>query len=140
MKIFFINFIIIFIFLGCASDQFTKNEIQVSHKTYKDISKYELLNAVKKVFKNSPDDLIIDTYLNKVEIVKTITSFEIFNINIVNKNYNFVVQEDDNKTLNATISISKSDENNKNIKYLNKSNPSYDKFWAKVDAIISKVK
>jgi len=125
-----------FFIVGCS----LKNNYTSTTKSFdKNITKDQLLHAVKRVFKIIDNDaFIIDSYRDEINITKPKAVYKFYTMDIQNDNFNFKI--DDNQslpTMDATISISRTYgvEGKKRV-YVDENSFTYKLFWDRVEYLL----
>jgi len=139
-KIIFIYIILslvsVFFIIGCAS----KSEYTSTTKSFdKNITKDQLLHAVKRVFTiTDKDAFIIDSYRNDLNVTKPKAVHKLYTMDIQNDNFNFKVDDNQSEpTIKGTISISRTygiEEENRY--YIDENSFTYQLFWDRVEYIL----
>ncbi|MEA3289372.1 MAG: hypothetical protein U9Q04_04235 [Campylobacterota bacterium] len=131
-KTIFMVVLTLFFFAGCAS----KDNVTSLKKYDDNITKDQLLNAAKKVFKYSDSSkFIIDSYYNELKVKKTDMDFGFLTATVREDSFDFKVFKDQNDSLTATLSISRQFgiDNNDSIEYIDPEVYEYGLFWDRVD-------
>jgi len=139
-KIIFIYIILslvsVFFIFGCAS----KSQYTSTTKSFdKNITKDQLLHAVKRVFTiTDKDAFIIDSYRYDLNVTKPKAVHKLYTMDIQNDNFNFKVDDNQSEpTIKGTISISRTygiEEENRY--YIDENSFTYQLFWDRVEYIL----
>ncbi len=128
----------LFFIFGCAA----KNEYTSSTRSFdKNITKDQLLHAVKRVFTiTDKDAFIIDSYRNELNITKPKATHKLYTMDIQNDNFDFKVDDNRSKTtLDASISISRTYGIEEEKRYYVKEDSfTYQLFWDRVEFLLGK--
>lgn len=126
----------VFFIFGCSS----KNNYTSTTKHFdKNITKDQILHAVKRVFKITDNDaFIIDSYRDELNITKPKAVHKLYTMDIQNDNFNFKI--DDNQslpTIDATISISRTyGVEEEERYYIDENSFTYELFWDRVEYLL----
>jgi len=126
----------VFFIFGCAS----KSQYTSTTKSFdKNITKDQLLHAVKRVFTiTDKDAFIIDSYRYDLNVTKPKAVHKLYTMDIQNDNFNFKVDDNQSEpTIKGTISISRTygiEEEDRY--YIDENSFTYQLFWDRVEYIL----
>lgn len=123
-------------FTGCSS----KEDVYVTKRIYKDISKDAVLEAGKKVFllSNQKKEFMIDSYRNRLKVTKVVFKDRVFRIDLYTDKWLLEVVEMDNESRANLILVrsdAMDDEDRKSI-----SKNVHEVFWARLEYLLGLTK
>lgn len=123
-------------FIGCSS----KEDVYVTKRIYKDISKDAVLEASKKVFllSNQKKDFIIDSYRNKLKVTKVIFKDRVFRVDLYQDKWLLEVVQMDNESRANLILVRSDAINQDEKKSINED--VHEVFWARVEYLLGLTK
>ncbi len=135
IRIFLLSILAMF-FIGCSS----KEDVYVTKRIYKDISKDAVLEASKKVFllSNQKKDFIIDSYRNKLKVTKVIFKDRVFRIDLYQDKWLLEVVQMDNESRANLILVRSDAINQDEKKSINED--VHEVFWARVEYLLGLTK
>lgn len=127
----------VFLFSGCSFTNvtFTTDEVNMSKRVYKDISKDAILEASKKMFiLANKKEFIIDSYRDRVEVSKILFENKIYSVDLYLDKWVLEVYQFENET-RANLTLVRTDalEQSKNIAI---PTDVFDLFWARLDFLL----
>lgn len=136
IKNIFLGWFIAFFFGGCIG----YIEPQYSTKTFENsVSQDQLLNSAKKIFRsNESEDFIIESYRDKIVVIRPNLSFLTIDPIIRNDRFEFMVEQDDTQEgIKASLAIQRlCEEENPHPGYLEASSSAHQYFWEKLEKIL----
>lgn len=131
-------FLVVFFvfFTGCSS----KEDVYITKRIYKDVSKDAILEAGKKVFllSNQKKEFMIDSYRNRIKVTKVVFKDRVFRIDLYTDKWLLEVVEMDNES-RANLILVRSDamdeEDRKSI-----SKNVHEVFWARLEYLLGLTK
>ncbi len=134
-------FSVLLFYSGCIQTDvsFETQEVKVSKKIYKDISKDAILEATKKIFLIANNnygnkEFVIDSYRNKVEVSRVLFESNIFLVDLFLDKWIIEVYQLENET-RVNLSLVRTDATNQ-IKNIKVDDNIYELFWSRLDFIL----